>query len=160
MRKWMWTALLAALAAGPAAAQELPFHGFVEAAAASRVVDDDTTADDMLLEEARFQVDLIHEVDAATMEFRADFLHDGVAGESQLDVREANIVLTPLESLDLKIGRQVLTWGTGDLIFLNDLFPKDWQSFFIGRDDEYLKKPSDAVRASWYGEVLNLDVAW
>ncbi|GAB6063976.1 hypothetical protein [Deferrisoma palaeochoriense] len=158
--KRVWTAFLALVAAAPAAAQDLPFHGFVEAAAASRVVNDETTDDDILLEEARFQVDLIHEVDAATMEFRADFLHDGVEGGSQIDVREANIVLTPLDSLDLKIGRQVLTWGTGDLIFLNDLFPKDWQSFFIGRDDEYLKKPSDALRASWYGDLWNLDLAW
>jgi hypothetical protein len=62
--------------------------------------------------------------------------------------------------VDLKLGRQVLTWGTGDLIFLNDLFPKDWQSFFIGRDDEYLKKPSDAVRATWFGDLINADLAW
>ncbi|MFW6031595.1 MAG: hypothetical protein ACOC9T_03300, partial [Myxococcota bacterium] len=32
--------------------------------------------------------------------------------------------------------------GTGDLVFLNDLFPKDWRSFLLGRDLDYLKAPS------------------
>jgi hypothetical protein len=54
----------------------------------------------------------------------------------------------------------VLTWGTGDLVFLNDLFPKSWVSFFSGRDDEYLKAPSDAVRATWYHAAINLDVVY
>ena len=53
-------------------------------------------------------------------------------------------------NLDVKLGRQVLTWGTGDLLFLNDLFPKDWVSFFAGRDDEYLKAPSNTLRATQY----------
>lgn len=155
---WALAALLVLPAA--AAAAELPFHGFLEAAAAARVVDDDRADDDFLLEEARFQLDFLRDGDLGTLEFRADFLHDGVDGESRIDVREANVLLTPFAAIDLKVGRQVLTWGTGDLIFLNDLFPKDWQSFFIGRDDEYLKKPADAVRATWFGEWFNADVAW
>ena len=32
------------------------------------------------------------------------------------------------------------------MVFANDLFPKDWKSFFIGRDDEYLKPPSTTVK--------------
>jgi len=61
-----------------------------------------------------------------------------------------------------------LNWGDlrvkgdvfGDLIFINDLFPKDWNSFFIGRDNEYLKAPSDAVKVSLFGEWANLDVVY
>jgi len=75
-------------------------------------------------------------------------------------LREANISLSPLDFVDLKIGRQVLTWGTGDLLFINDLFPKDWESFFIGRDDEYLKVPSDAVKFSFFLDKVNLDVIY
>jgi len=60
----------------------------------------------------------------------------------------------------LKVGRQILTWGTGDLVFINDLFPKDWQSFFIGRDTEYLKAPSDALKASFFGDLANIDVVY
>ena len=39
-------------------------------------------------------------------------------------------------AFDVKIGQQVLTWGTGDYVFLNDLFPKDYPSFFAGRSDD------------------------
>jgi hypothetical protein len=62
--------------------------------------------------------------------------------------------------MDLKVGRQILTWGTGDYIFINDLFPKDYRSFFIGRDDEYLKAPSDALKASFYTKPLNFDFVY
>lgn len=152
--------LMFLLIALPARAAELPFHGFVEAAVGARVVDDDRAQDDFLLEETRFQFDFLRDGELGSLSFRADVWRDGVAGESRVEVREANVLLTPFASVDLKVGRQVLTWGTGDLVFLNDLFPKDWQSFFIGRDDEYLKKPSDAVRATWFGDAANVDLAW
>ncbi len=40
------------------------------------------------------------------------------------------------------------------------MFPKDWQSFFIGRDTEYLKAPSDALKAGFFSDVVNLDVVY
>ena len=148
------------LVATTGSAAELPFHGFLEAAAGARVVDDDTARDDFLLEEARFQLDFLHDGEVGSLQFRGDFLYDGVKQDADIDVREASVFLTPLASVDLKVGRQILTWGTGDFVFLNDLFPKDWQSFFIGRDDEYLKKPADAVRVTWFGDRVSLDLAW
>jgi hypothetical protein len=60
----------------------------------------------------------------------------------------------------VKAGRQILTWGTGDLLFINDLFPKDWQAFFSGRDEEYLKAPSDAVLVSLFPSFANIDIAY
>ncbi len=78
-------------------------------------------------------------------------------GQGWLDMREANLVFTPADFMDIKIGRQILTWGTGDLIFIKDLFPKDWASFFTGRDLEYLKAPSDTVRISLFTELINFD---
>jgi hypothetical protein len=62
--------------------------------------------------------------------------------------------------MDVKAGRQILTWGTGDLLFINDHFPKDWVSFFAGRDVEYLKAPSDAVKVSLFSGAANLDVVY
>lgn len=154
------TALLPLLLPAAIPAAELPFHGFVEFALGARMVDDRTADDDFLLGESRFQVDLARDSDLASLQFRADLLYDGIERESRIEIREANILGSPYETLDLKVGRQIMTWGTGDFVFLNDLFPKDWQSFFIGRDDEYLKKPSNAVRASWFGSRLNLDLVW
>jgi hypothetical protein len=74
-------------------------------------------------------------------------------GEGFIDLREASVVYSPFDFMDLKLGRQILTWGTGDLVFINDLFPKDWQAFFIGRDTEYLKAPSDAIKASFFTDM-------
>ncbi len=121
------------------------------------------------LGEARLQVDAEWSGDWADVNLTTDFVVDQVLndravdfedGEGWIDLREATILLRPFETLDLKIGRQILTWGTGDLIFINDLFPKDWNSFFVGRDDEYLKAPSDAVKASLFWRGFTVDAVY
>ncbi len=81
-------------------------------------------------------------------------------GDGWIDLREAFISWRATDFMDIKAGRQVLTWGTGDLIFLNDLFPKDFDSFFIGRDVEYLKAPSDAIKTSFFSDIANLDIVY
>jgi hypothetical protein len=85
---------------------------------------------------------------------------DAVTENLSAELREANLLFLPLDFMDVKIGRQTLTWGTGDLLFINDLFPKDWESFFIGRDNEYLKAPSDALKASLFFEPANIDLIY
>ena len=70
-----------------------------------------------------------------------DAWYDGVKHQREFQIRElawqGNLAALGQwgNAFDLKIGQQVLTWGTGDYVFLNDLFPKDYQSFFSGRDD-------------------------
>ena len=135
-------------------------HGFVEAAGSSRLVDDPQASDDFLLGEARFRLDISHYGERSEMAFKGDLVHNALRDESFLDIRQAWISLRSGSALDWRLGRQVLTWGTGDLLFLNDLFPKDFVSFFVGRDDEFLKSPSNTVKASVYSSVVNLDVAW
>ncbi|MFH1756183.1 MAG: hypothetical protein ABIA59_10840 [Candidatus Latescibacterota bacterium] len=138
-------------------------HGFAEAAAASRVDDDKTQSDHIVLNEARFRLDLARYGDLADFYFKGDFvadqLSDGTNGVDT-DIRQAAIAIRASSWLDIKVGRQVLTWGTGDLVFLNDLFPKDWQSFFTGRDDEYLKAPSNSMRLTFYAQAFNVDLVW
>lgn len=121
------------------------------------------------LHEMRLQLALQKEIASTVINITADFLADSTSsqhavdlenGQGWIDLREANIVISPLSYMDLKLGRQILTWGTGDLIFINDLFPKDWQAFFIGRDLEYLKAPSDAIKASFFSDYVNLDIAY
>jgi hypothetical protein len=160
--------LILSPARGVCAGIPLDVHGFWEARGGVRLQDDKHERD-VSLAETRLQVDLARDLDLGTVRLRADFLYDDQAGSHDinleegkgwLDVREANVLLYPLEDLDLKVGRQILTWGTGDLVFLNDLFPKDWVSFLLGRDDEYLKAPSDAVKASFFSPMANLDVVY
>lgn len=104
---------------------------------------------------------------ASTARLVADGIADPLAdeqlpklesGTGALDIRIASLSMTPSESVDLRLGRQVLTWGTGDLLFINDLFPKDWTAFLIGRADEYLKAPSDAAKISLYSAEVEADI--
>ena len=132
-------------------------HGFVEAAAGHRLQSNPAIAEDWTLGEARMQLEGIYQGEATTWRIKLEGIGDGVAGEPQVDLREARMSFPVGERADVNIGRQILTWGTGDLVFLNDLFPKDWVSFLIGRDDEYLKATSDALRLSWFGDRFNLD---
>ena len=135
------------------------YHGFYEARVGARLLDD-PHEDDLSLGEARYQFDLLSTRDWGDLKIKGDFLGDFVDEQLDFDLREANVFTRPTEHLDLKFGRQVLTWGTGDLIFINDLFPKDYVSFFIGRDSEYLKAPSDAVKASLFSDWANLDLVY
>lgn len=100
-----------------------------------------------------------------TADWVADFLTDSSRidlrnGQGWIDPREAWISTQPLDYLDLKIGRQIATWGTGDLLFISDLFPKDWQALLLGRNEEYLKAPSDAIKASFFSNPINLDIVY
>lgn len=124
---------------------------------------------DMSLGETRLQLEMEKDWTMAALKLTTDFLYDPVfdhhkihveEGQGWLDLRETSFFLTPAQFMDVKVGRQILTWGTGDMLFINDLFPKDWNSFFIGRDPEYLKAPSDALKVSLHSNLINLDVVY
>jgi len=142
--------------------EELPveIHGFAEYSVGGRVVNDATQPNDVLMNEARFRLDLAHYRDRAEFTFKGDFLADAVTDLTEIDIRRAAVLLRLASWVDVVAGRQILTWGTGDLIFLNDRFPKDFVSFFIGRDDEFLKAPSNSVKATFYSSAVNLDIVW
>lgn len=138
----------------------LVFSGFIEGAYGRKLDADPNFATRQSLGDLRARTETEWAGDELTVSFKADLLYDDYIDDVDIELRELSLRFSPAESLDLKIGRQVLTWGTGDLLFVNDLFPKSWVSFFSGRDDEYLKAPSDAVRATWYNDKINVDVAW
>jgi hypothetical protein len=134
-------------------------HGFYEVRGGYRL-QEDKYEKDMSIMEGRFQFDLFSYLDWGDVKVKGDVIGDLVTEEGDFDLREANVFTRPTDFMDVKVGRQILTWGTGDLIFINDMFPKDWQSFFIGRDTEYLKAPSDAAKVSLFGDWANLDIAY
>ncbi len=150
-------------------AEKLPrLHGFMEHAGSARFGSDDVRHRQFNLGESRLQLktdyyfsgDNILSDWQTGIEAKVDLTLDYYdAGKVLTDIRELNVSFTPMDIIDIKAGRQVLTWGTGDYLFLNDLFPKDYVSFFIGRDDEYLKKPNDALRVMMYPDWFNIDCA-
>ncbi|QQR90674.1 MAG: hypothetical protein IPJ88_02730 [Myxococcales bacterium] len=142
--------------------EELPFefHGFVESLTAARVVKHRSTPSDLVSNEARFRLSLDASHDIASARFRGDIVADATTNNVFIDVRDASLFTQLTPWLSLRAGRQVLTWGTGDFVFLNDLFPKDFQSFFSGRRDEFLKAPANALRLSTNFSALNVDLVW
>jgi len=160
MKCFAAVALSAALSLYPyASVLALSLHGFVEGAGGIRLKDDPAQARDATMGEGRLQVELSQDGPAdSRLFFKADLIGDGVEERGDADLREFYLDVSPAQVIDIRAGRQILTWGTGDLLFINDLFPKDFVSFFIGRSLEYLKVGSDAVKFSLYPGPFSLDL--
>lgn len=137
-----------------------PLHGFLEGRLGPRLQSDAFHSKDATLAETRLQLETSQFWKASTLDLTADLVLDGITEEVELDPRQARFTFSPLPSVDIRVGRQVLSWGTGDLLFINDLFPKDWISFLSGRDVEYLKAPGDAVRIGWFNDLFNLNLVY
>ena len=157
-------ALRAALFPGIAAAQlpdNVEIHGFVMGNFAGRTLaaPEEAPQGDFLLAEERLRLDLETWADSvdASAQVRADFVHDAVDNTFDIDLREAYLDYITGD-FDFRIGRQVATWGVGDLVFINDVFPKDWVSFFSGRPLEYLKTGVDGFRTRYSSGVLNAEL--
>lgn len=98
--------------------------------------------------------------EGARLSFKGEAWYDGVLGRFKGDVRELAVSFSAFDNTDIKIGRQIVTWGTGDLVFLNDPFPKGWNGYFNGRDDNYVKAPANVVRITSYFDLANFDLVW
>jgi len=136
------------------------WSGFLEAGIGTRFSSDPLLAEGNTLEEVRARLESEWQPDRYKISLKADIAYDGVENDWLADLRDLSIGFTLGDSTDVAIGRQIQTWGTGDLVFLNDLFPKDFQSFFSGRDDEYLKAPGNAIRLTRYSSSVNVDFVW
>jgi hypothetical protein len=114
---------------------------------------------DLILGEERFRLDIFgwaERIEASGL-VKADLLHDSVTGDFDVDLREAYLDYTAGD-FDFRLGRQIITWGVGDLLFINDVFPKDWVSFFAGRPLEYLKLGVDALRVGYSSVPINAEL--
>ncbi|MBM3878113.1 MAG: hypothetical protein FJ387_00065 [Verrucomicrobia bacterium] len=78
---------------------------------------------------------------------KPEFHHDAVDETFGADLREGYLDYAR-DAWGLRLGRQILTWGVGDLVFINDVFPKDYAAFFSGRPLEYLKLGVDGLSAN------------
>ena len=140
--------------ASPAATQDLYWGGFVEGLWGAGLDGDNPTDRDYPAAEMRLQLRVESFSDVAEVFARLDFIQDGFDSTTyDFELREAYMKFRLPVGVDFKVGRQILTWGTGDLVFINDVFAKDYQSFFIGRQDQYLKAPQTALRTEWYNSL-------
>lgn len=134
-------------------------HGFMEERVGSRLQSSPQERR-ASIRETRLQGEGAFNGEHVQVKLKGDVWHDGVTDRMEGDLREAWASFRVSDALDVKAGRQVLSWGTGDLVFLNDMFPKDWVAFYTGRDSEYLKAPSDSIKVSAYSGLGNLDLVY
>ncbi len=139
----------------------LTLHGYLLGDVAVRTTGErppDGEGGDFVLAEGRLRLDASGSTASGAFFFlaKADGFYDAIEGKPGLDVREAYLGFAK-GPWDLRLGRNVVTWGVGDLFFINDVFPKDWNSFFSGRPMEYLKLGVDGLRARFSSGALNAE---
>lgn len=139
--------------------EQVNLNGFIDTRGGMRLQNDKEQKGTSVIE-IRLQLDAELQCDCYDLKYKVDLTDDAITEETGYQTRALYWFSRPAEYIDLKIGRQIITWGTGEWVFLNDLFPKDWQSFFIGRDKEYLKYPSDALKLSLFSTFCNLDIVY
>ena len=93
--------------------QGIEWHGFIELGAGGRLVSDPVLNETKTLAEIRGRFETEYFIDDTRFSLKADLYADGVEGASQFYLREALVDLRLQDNLDLRAGRQILTWGTG-----------------------------------------------
>lgn len=159
--------ILLLLFPGVGAAQGLPFRGFLQGAISGRVGNPEpcppsqarACREDFLIGEERLQLEAARRWELLSGAGKLDLFHDAVDGEVEADLREAYLDVR-YGILDLRLGRQIITWGLGDLIFINDVFPKDHVAFLSGFPLEYLKKGADGVSLTLHPKPASLQLVF
>jgi hypothetical protein len=172
-RRLMTLALLIGWVARPAAAQDftLPggwrgsIHGFGLVNYSARPdgmpspESDGLGAYGFLLADQRVQLKLEARSPkgAVSLLAKPEFFYDAVEEEFGADLRECYLDFAR-NRWDVRVGRQIITWGIGDLIFINDVFPKDYAAFFSGRPLEYLKLGVDGLDVNFQSDALSAEL--
>ena len=94
---------------------------------------------------------------AVSLLAKPEFFYDAVDEEFGADLREGYLDFRH-KAWDVRVWRQILTWGVGDLVFINDVFPKDYAAFFSGRPLEYLKLGVDAMDVNFQSDALSAEL--
>lgn len=152
--------LVILVSVGTSLAQDLSWHGFVQANYTVRTtgLSPDSNRTDFLWADHRFQLKFTATEEKARAFAKVGLFQNALKNESNLEIREAHLDYSA-GNFDFRLGRQIITWGVGDLLFINDVFPKDWQAFFSGRPVEYLKVGVDGVKTTFTSPLLSIELA-
>lgn len=140
-----------------AARAELTLSGFLQQNTAFNTVMANPDGRDYKWLEERAQLKLDASGGAWHLLAKGDLAYDHLGRKDQSELREGYVDYAA-DSWDLRVGRQIITWGLGDLVFANDVFPKDYEALFAGRPLEYLKLGLDAVKLGVYPEFASIEL--
>ncbi len=138
-------------------AADISLHGFVQGNYSGNTVTDNPDGKDFKWSEERVQVKLDASKDPFRLFIKGDAFYDNLDEKASTELREGYVDYTA-EKWDARVGRQIVTWGVGDLLFINDVFPKDYAAFFSGRPLEYLKKGVYAAKIGLYPGFASFEV--
>ena len=159
--QYLFIILIFTLTTVTAYAQDITFHGFVQGNLSARITGEETPdsseGGDYLSGDQRLRGEITGSAESAAFTLRADLVHDSVSDEDKIDIREGYIDYRT-DNYDLRAGRQIITWGAGDLLFINDTYPKNYSALFSGQPLEYLKVGSDAIKLSIYSDKISADL--
>ncbi|MDP3297089.1 MAG: hypothetical protein Q8N09_05780 [Thermodesulfovibrionia bacterium] len=145
------------LSSSYATASDTSIHGFFQGNYSADLDGANPDGRNFKWAEERLQLKLDANKEPFHLFFKTDAFYDHIDEEAEVELREGYIDFTS-SGWDLRIGRQVITWGLGDLIFINDVFPKDYEAFFSGRPMEYLKKGVDSVKIGVYPSFVSAEL--
>ena len=114
----------------------LKFRGFIDTRWGNRIHTSGDFDNQKTLFETRLQTSIRYKLNQFKFNLKADLVHDDIIDGTSIDVREAYIELPSNDLAQIRIGRQNITWGLGDLVAVNDVFPKDFLGLYYGRDAE------------------------
>lgn len=137
-------------------AGNISIHGFLQGNYAINIDSSNPDGGDFKWAEERIQLRLDTAKEPFSLYIKTDAFFDHIDEEADIELREGYIDYRAV-SWDLRLGRQVITWGLGDLIFINDIFPKDYEAFFSGMPMEYLKKGSDSIKIGIYPTLASFE---
>jgi hypothetical protein len=143
-------------------AEELSLHGFLQTNYSVRVNDDNPQGakqGNLILGEERAQLkgSFYPQKSKIGVFIKSDFYHDWVEEDWAFDFREGYFDFMD-DKFGFRVGKQIYTWGVGDLLFINDVFPKDWEAFYSGRPLEYLKIGVDSLKLDVYSDIVSAEV--
>ena len=142
-------------------ASELSLQGFLQTNYSVRVNDDNPQGakqGNLILGEERAQLkgSFYPQKSKIGIFIKSDFYHDWVGENWAFDFREGYLDFRD-DKFSFRAGRQIYTWGVGDLLFINDVFPKDWEAFYSGRPLEYLKIGADSLKLDIYSDIVSAE---
>jgi hypothetical protein len=141
----------------PPSYAEVSLHGFLEGNYSFNTASQNPSGSDLKLAEETLQLRLNTEGESYRLVLKTRAIYDHIAGKTRIRLREGYFDYAA-DDWEVTVGRQVITWGVGDLIFINDVFPKSYAAFFGGKPLEYMKKGIDGIRIGLYPASVSLEI--
>ena len=119
---------------------DFSLHGFAQGNYSRDTGADNPDGKEFKWSEERVQLKFEASQDPFRLYIKEDAFYDHLDREAHAELREGYAELYSGGTWDARVGRQIVTWGLGDLLFINGVLPKDYEAFFSGRPLEYLKR--------------------